>query len=164
MIDRAIGRAQVCDGIMCKTNNNSPGRLARLRGGGFGLLAEAFAELTAASLKVRFVPFTRIMSAITRRTISDDARGVDVDRLRWAIEAAAQRLPLRTKCIETALALQAMLRRRGHPSVLHYGVRRDDEGTLGAHVWLTIDGDFVIGGECAPEFACVASFATPVES
>jgi len=147
---------------MSKTNNNLPGRLARLRGGGVLLLGEALVELTAASMKVRFVPFRRITSAIARRAVRADARAVDVDRLRWAIHAAARRLPLRTKCIETALALQAMLRRRGVVSVLHYGVRRDDEGKLGAHVWLTIDGEFVIGGECAPEFACVATFATPV--
>ncbi|MDQ3080569.1 MAG: lasso peptide biosynthesis B2 protein [Pseudomonadota bacterium] len=147
---------------MYKTSNNLRGRLARLRGGGVGLLGEALVELTAASLKVRFIPFRRITSAITRSAISADARPVDIDRLRWAIQAAARRLPLRTKCIETALALQAMLRRRGVASVLHYGVRRDEEGTLGAHVWLTIEGEFVIGGESAAEFACVATFATPV--
>lgn len=147
---------------MYETSNNFRGRLARLRGGGVGLLGEALVELTAASLKVRFMPFRRITSAITCRAISAHARKVDVERLQWAIQAGARRLPLRTKCIETALALQAMLRRRGVASVLHYGIRTDEGGTLAAHVWLTIDGEFVIGGECAPKFACVASFATPV--
>jgi hypothetical protein len=147
---------------MSNPNNNLEGRFARLGSGGVGLLIEALVELTAASLKVQFLPFKHITSAITRRAITAEGCAVDVARLRWAIEAAARRLPLRTKCIEMALALQAMLRRRGVPSVLHYGVRHDEKGTLGAHVWLTIDGAFVIGGECAPDFACVATFATPV--
>ena len=136
--------------------------MSRLRRGGVMLLAEALVELTAASAKVRFAPFRRITSAITRQAISAKPQAVDVDRLRWAVQAAARRLPLRTKCIEMALCFQAMLRRRGIASVLHYGVRRDEKGALGAHVWLTIDGEYVIGGECAPEFACLATFATPV--
>ncbi len=147
---------------MHKTNNNLGGRLSRLHHGGVMLLAEALVELTAASAKVRFAPFRRITSAITQQVVSAKPRVVDVDRLRWAVQAAARRLPLRTKCIEMALCLQAMLRRRGVASVLHYGVRRDEQGTLGAHVWLTIDGEYVIGGECAPEFACLATFAPPM--
>lgn len=147
---------------MHRTSNNLRGRFSRLRRGGVTLLAEALVELTAASAKVRFSPFRRITSEITRQAISAKPRAVDVDRLRWAVQAAARRLPLRTKCIEMALCLQAMLRRRGVASVLHYGVRRDDKGTLGAHVWLTIDGAYVIGGECAPEFACLATFAPPM--
>ncbi len=147
---------------MYKTDSYSRGRFARLRRGDLVLLAEALLGLTAAPVKVRFVPFRRITSAITRNAVSAKPRATDVGHLRWAIQAAARRLPLRTKCIETALCLQAMLRRRGVASIMHYGVRRDEQGTLGAHVWLTIDGEFVIGGECAPEFACVATFATPV--
>ena len=147
---------------MYKRNLISRGRFSRLRRGDFALLAEALAQLTVASLKVRFVPFRPITSAITRQMISPEPREIDVDHLRWAVNAAARRLPLRTKCIETALCLQAMLRRRGVASILHYGVRRDDQGALGAHVWLTIDGAYVIGGECAPEFACLATFAPSI--
>ena len=100
--------------------------------------------------------------AITHHPISNQPQLVDCGRLRWAIWAVARRLPLRTKCIEMAVCLHAMLRRRGIASTLHYGIRRDDVGNLGAHVWLSIDGQVVIGGEAAPDFACVATFATPV--
>ncbi len=147
---------------MYRTDNYSRGRFARLRRGDLVLLAEALLGLTAASVKVRFVPFRRITTAITRHAVSATPRATDAGHLRWAVQAAARRLPLRTKCIETALCLQAMLRRREVASIMHYGVRRDEKGALGAHVWLTIDGEYVIGGECAPEFACVATFATPV--
>lgn len=143
-------------------SRNFASRLGRLSHGDAILLAEALVGLTAASLKVKFVPFRRIAAAIGRGAITDTRSTVDVSHLRWAVEAAARRLPLRTKCFEMALCLQAMLRSRGVASVLHYGVRRGQAGDLGAHVWLSVHGDVVLGGECAPDFACVAAFATPV--
>jgi NADPH-dependent 2,4-dienoyl-CoA reductase/sulfur reductase-like enzyme len=116
--------------------------------------------LMVASLKVQLLPFRRITSAILRHETSQP-RPVDLAQLRWAVQAAARRCPLRTKCIEMAIALQAMLRRRGVSSTLHYGVRRGGEG-LAAHVWLSVGDELVLGGEAAPDFACVAAFSTPV--
>jgi hypothetical protein len=51
-----------------------------------------------------------------------------------------------------------MLHRRGIPSVLHYGVAREREGDVAAHVWVTVGGRAVIGGEEAPRFTCLATF------
>jgi hypothetical protein len=137
-------------------------RLASLRRGDLGLLTEAFVELTATSLKLRFAPFNRTTSAITETPISSQPRLVNFSRLRWAIRVVAGRLPLRTKCIEMAVCMHAMLRRRGVASTLHYGIRRDDMGNLSAHVWLSSEGKVLLGGETAAQFACVATFAAPV--
>jgi hypothetical protein len=61
-------------------------------------------------------------------------------------------------CIESALALRAMLSRRGVASTLHYGIRNDEDAGLKAHVWLSLDGRILIGGETAEQFTEVATF------
>jgi hypothetical protein len=79
------------------------------------------------------------------------------DTLR-AIRSAAPRLPWRTVCFQQGVALHWMLRRRGVASRLHYGVRQDRENGLTAHVWVSIDGANVLGGENASDFSCLATF------
>lgn len=161
-VDTPSERAQVCSDTMYKTDHFARMRLARFGRRDVAMLAEALVGLSAASVSVRFVPFKRITSAITRQAISKRPRAVNLGQLRWAVQAIARRIPLRAMCFEQALCLQAMLRRRGVASTLHYGVRWEEEGALGAHVWLSVDGELVLGGECASRYACVASFATPV--
>jgi hypothetical protein len=83
---------------------------------------------------------------------------IEATRVRWAVTAAARRVPWRAKCFEQGLASQIMLRRRGVPSVLYYGAAPDDLRGLSAHVWVR-DGDLdVIGGEIASRYAVLATF------
>jgi hypothetical protein len=51
-----------------------------------------------------------------------------------------------------------MLRRRGVASILHYGVGKNPERGLMAHVWITVSGTAVLGGREAPDHACLAEF------
>lgn len=77
----------------------------------------------------------------------------------WAVEAIARRLPWRTVCIQKGLAVQRLLRSSGVDAILHYGARRaPDSGELEAHVWVTVAGEAVIGGEEAVGFAEIAAF------
>jgi hypothetical protein len=120
--------------------------------------AEAWLGLGGASLTVALVPFARAMRAAPShppRVIGRD----ELARLVWAVKAAGRRSWLRSKCIERALALRTMLRRRGVPSTLHYGIRQTETEGLEAHVWLSVDGVTVLGGETAALFAEVATFA-----
>jgi hypothetical protein len=80
------------------------------------------------------------------------------EAVRWAVLASARRVPWRTVCFQNGMAAQIMLRRRGINSILHYGVAKDTEEGLKAHVWVTVDGLALIGGEEAEGFACLASF------
>jgi hypothetical protein len=124
----------------------SPARLA--------LHAEALASVVAASLAIRLLPFRRVVEARP----PGRARGeVDIALLRAAVRAWARRVPWRAKCFESGVALRAMLARRGIPSTLHYGIGSGED--LIAHVWLSVDGETVIGGEEAAKFAQVAEFA-----
>jgi hypothetical protein len=143
----------------------SRGFLRRWRGLGAAnrrLLFEALPALILASAAIRLVPFRRLAARASRRPrrrgAADEAF---LRKLRWAVDAWGERLPWRALCFERGLAVHRMLNRRGIPSVLHYGVARDGESGIAAHVWVTVAGRAVIGGEEAPRFACVARFPEP---
>lgn len=131
------------------------GRFARLSGERRRLLLRAFLVLTAASAAVALLPFRR---AIRFGSVQlGGGLQVQIDDCIWAVEAAARRLPWRTMCIEQGLASQRILRAAGSNAVLHYGARHTP-GRLEAHVWVTVDGQAVIGEPEAPAFALLASF------
>ena len=140
-------------------------RLLRLSRSNKRALAEALLSLAAASLAIKVLPFRKTAEIMRVRGRTSEAEAAERDRLiaqcRWAVTAWADRVPWRAVCFQRGLALHLMLRRRGIPSVLHYGVaQRQDEG-LRAHVWISAGDRTVLGGEEAPQFACVASFPVP---
>lgn len=129
------------------------------------MLVEAGAALTAASLAVRLAPFRRIAAVASRppqHPAPADAAAV-ADRVGWAVRAAARRARFRAVCIEQGLAVQWMLRRRGIAATMHYGVARDPERRLVAHVWVRIGARDVIGGEEAARFTLLARFPDPAD-
>jgi hypothetical protein len=124
------------------------------------LLAEALPALVLASLAVKLAPFRRV-AAWARGREGQAGGAMDeatLRKARWAVEAWARRVPWRAVCFQKGLALHWMLRRRGVESVLHYGVAQEAGATLKAHVWVTVAGVPVIGGEEAAGFACLATF------
>jgi hypothetical protein len=60
-------------------------------------------------------------------------------------------------CIEQGLAAQRMLRSAGAEAVLHYGAQHEP-AKLAAHVWVSVGGTIVIGGEEAADFREIATF------
>ena len=50
-------------------------------------------------------------------------------------------------CLSRAVCLQWLLARSGHASILHVGVRREAEGSIAAHAWVTCGGAVVLGAE-----------------
>jgi hypothetical protein len=132
-------------------------RLQRLGRERRGLLMEAASALALACVAVAFLPFRR---AIRLGSVAPaPGRSGSVSDCAWAVEAAARRMPLRAVCIQKGLALQRMLRRRGFDAKLHYGARNEPRpGKLHAHVWVSVDGEVVMGGSERPDFAELAVF------
>jgi hypothetical protein len=122
------------------------------------LLVRAAILLAGASAAVAVLPFQR---AIRFGSIGRPRRpaALDARTYVWAVETMARYLPLRTMCIEKGLAAQRLLRSAGADARLHYGARHHPEtGKLEAHVWVSLDGATVIGGEEAHAFAEVATY------
>ena len=133
-------------------------RASRARGIANRLLVlEAMIALLPAALAVRFMPFARVVEAGGR--VRRRRGAVEPRRLARMVEIARSKVPWRAKCFESALCLRAMLRRRGIASTVHYGIGAADGGALNAHVWLSVGGEILIGGENAAQFACVATFS-----
>lgn len=132
-------------------------RLRRLSGERRRLLLRATVLLGFASATVALLPFRYAIRfgcvPLMRGRPADDKD------ILWAVEAAARRMPFRTACIEKGLAAQRLLRRAGIDAVLHYGARHDAHShKLEAHVWVTVGGSAIIGGEDAAAFAEIAAY------
>jgi len=78
----------------------------------------------------------------TRRQVQ---RQHPVDRVVWAVRAAARYVPGAT-CLTQALVAQSLLVRSGHSSQLHIGVAKGPDREFGAHAWVQCDDRVVIGG------------------
>ena len=67
-------------------------------------------------------------------------RDVEISRrISEAVKRAAKNIPVHAVCIQQAIAAKMMLRRRGIPCVMHFGVARglpDSGDALRAHAWL----------------------------
>jgi hypothetical protein len=135
-------------------------RLDRLTPRDWLLAGEALAALAWASLAIALLPFRKVAAAASKPSTPPVA-GLDAGlpgRIRWAVDAWGRRVPWRAVCFQRGLAAHRMLRRRGYGSILHYGVAQEAAKGLSAHVWVSLDGQTVIGGEEAPNFTCLATF------
>ena len=124
------------------------------------LIVEASFELASAAILLRVLPFKRAIArgSLPLRPIAQECVKVEVKDVIWSVELVARRLPFRMVCIHKGIAAQRMLRRRSVPALLQYGVRHDQLEGLSAHVWVTVDGDAVIGGGEAPRFRRLATY------
>lgn len=140
-------------------------RLARRTPAEWMLAAEAFVLLALFRVALRIVPVRRILASICRSRATDPAQknapgeGIDLAtrdvalRVRWAVEAVSRNAPARFVCFPQSLAGYTMLRRRGVPGTIVYGVARSDQGALLAHTWLTVGDRTVLGGEGSEAFS-----------
>ena len=88
-------------------------------------LREAFIALLLARIAVRLIAPIHIFAWVDRPP-KRTARfaGVEIDWVAWAIEAAAAKWPIDASCLPCALAVHAMLRRRGIASRICLAVAR----------------------------------------
>ena len=120
--------------------------------------AEAAVALCLAALMVAFMPFRNVVRTAAWRGAAIPRGDPDAvaEKAAVAIDRAARRLPLRLVCIQRSLALQWMLRRRGHPAHLHYGILNERD-RLTAHVWVSLAGQILLGEAGAATHACVTT-------
>ena len=121
-------------------------------------LREAAVMLVAARLAVRFVSPARLFAWAARpprrlhRFAAEETSWVS-----WAVEHVGAMPWINAGCLPRALAAQAMLRRRGIASRLCLGVARE-AGGIGAHAWVEVGDNKIIGAAEAPAFTRLADF------
>jgi hypothetical protein len=124
-------------------------------------VAETVACLLAARLALAFLPFRRIVGAVSRpsrkRQVLDRERRLARLTVKRLIFSAYRRFP-GTTCFQRALAAHFMLRRRGVNTTLYYGATSLSERGLTGHVWLQDGAEFVVGRSAAKDHHPLASF------
>ena len=123
-------------------------RFGRLDGADKWLLLRAVAWLGIARIMLVTVPFRRLMARLSTRSESTEAEP-DVallDRVSFAVGAAANNVPWRSDCFPQTIAARMLLKRQGYASTIHFGVHRTGEDGLAGHAWLTCGDTVVTGG------------------
>lgn len=131
------------------------------------LLKLAVLALCVAALKVRFLPFPRIAAGLgmmqpprpdgaeVPASPEETARARDI---RWAIAAAARRLPFECACLTRALAAHSLALAEGLAPTLHMGAEPGQRGTAETHAWLTVAGVGVTGYPLPPGIVEIGCF------
>jgi len=134
------------------------------------LLPEALTMLAVARVWLIARPFQSVASSMTVRerdaalSASHDLDAAQTELAREisiAVRWVARFTPFRAVCIQQAIAARLMLRRRGIPSIMYFGVCRkteDGESKLAAHAWLQSGTVEVTGFDLAGEYTEIARF------
>jgi len=136
-------------------------KLTRRRPADQLLAAEALLFLTIYRICLTLIPVRTILRTITRGRAADPTPQppplepilTQALRIRWAVEAVTRNSTVPFVCFPQTLAGYTMLRLRGIPSTMLYGVAHSPEGTLIAHTWLTVGDRIVLGGEGSAAFS-----------
>ena len=79
------------------------------------------------------------------------------------VASVAARLPFRAACLQQAIAVRRMLRRRDISAMVYLGIARDRgeraQASQAAHAWVTVGTRVVSGDGVIEKFAIVARFA-----
>ena len=130
------------------------------------LLMEALAWLAASRAAILTIPFKYLAPRLGALAGSQDSPEIEnlpsyneyTARTTWAVEAMSRWAPWECKCLVQAITGKMMLRRRGVPSSLFLGVRKNESGGLEAHAWLKCGDVFVTGEPGHETFTVVSSF------
>jgi Transglutaminase-like superfamily len=117
----------------------------------YGALAEACALAVVVELALRLVPLSTILSLQEGVGRGRDRATIDVSaRARLARFAAApyRALAWRGTCLRRSLVLGTLLRRRGVPARVCFGVDRRG-AILAAHAWVAVDEVRIGDGDAA---------------
>lgn len=146
------------------TGASALGRYRALPPASRRLLREALLQLLAARLLMALVPFRRLAARLGEPEAESpadvpEAQRAEAEAVGWAVRALARRVPWDGRCLAQALAGARMLRRRGLPATLYFGVRKDPGTAFDAHAWLRCGPCLVTGGEGHEAYQVLARFA-----
>lgn len=127
------------------------------------LFTEALWWLAWAGILISCLPFKRLTRYLTPPLSGVPITNARVnEQVRWAVTAAARRVPWRAVCFHQGIAAQRMLCRRGIRADLCYGIRTQSPKPgqdVDAHVWVECGDGIVVGGEMAPLYREMIRFS-----
>jgi len=134
------------------------------------LVVEASVSMLVARVSLAIFPFRRVAKGLGAFVPPSDPRVLrrgegasehDAQMARLigrAVRSSAPWMPFKSVCLQQAMAAHAMLKRRGIPSVMHFGAGKSDEKPIDAHAWLDAAGVKVTGYPVASTMAELGCF------
>jgi hypothetical protein len=126
------------------------------------LAAKATVWLWLAWMTIDVLPFKlfrkMMRPPVGKPRLKGDSAQAYGRRVSWAVGAAARRVPWRAVCFHRGLAAHQMLCRAGVPTELHYGVAKSMDKGLDAHVWVTANGEIIVGEQAQNHFTVLGIF------
>ena len=132
------------------------------------LVLEAMAMLGLARAWLILAPFRNVARKLGSPTPTDapqlqlegGASLAAAREVRWAIALAASRVPFRAVCLQQAVAAKLMLRRRGIPATVRFGLAPGNapDAFPRAHAWVSAGKVKVAGFPVEPALVVVARF------
>ena len=145
-------------------------KFAALSWGDRWLLMEAWFLLGAARLALWIVPFRRLARCLGPQAIPVEAAQASgaptsgTSRIAWAVDTMSRHTPWESACLAQAITGKFMYERRGMPTRLYLGTRKDEKGELVAHAWLGVANTILLGGKGHETFTVLAAFGeSPAE-
>jgi hypothetical protein len=130
------------------------------------LLVEAYWQLGLVRVSILIRSFNAIAPSLGRQGVEPT---IDIapqlssqaDMIGWAVRAAARRTPWRSNCLAQAIAAKRMLKKRGIPSTLFLGVKKNAEenGPMKAHAWLQCGKQILTGKKLHGTFTVISMFS-----
>ncbi|MCC5939970.1 MAG: lasso peptide biosynthesis B2 protein [Balneolaceae bacterium] len=76
------------------------------------------------------------------------------------ISNCSRLVPWDSKCLAQAAAGKMMMRKKGIPATVFFGVKKGDGNEkIKAHAWLSVGPEIVLGGDVAGEYSPISRFA-----
>jgi hypothetical protein len=137
------------------------GKFGRLSAADQWLLLRAVFWLGVARMRLAVTPFGKLADQLASRTgaAATEPHPDLVQRVGFAINAAANHVPWRANCFPKAIAARELLKREGVASVIHLGVEKDGEGDLAGHAWVSCGDTIVTGGEAIDRYTEMHRFS-----
>ena len=123
-------------------------RFIQLDGADKWLLLRATVWLAIARIMLVAMSFERLSARLSATSSSTEAEPEQelLERIGFAVSAAANNVPWRSDCFPQTIAARMLLKRFGYASTIHIGVERAGEDVLNGHAWLTCGETVVTGG------------------
>lgn len=105
--------------------------------------------------------YTRHLGDLKGKAVAPDpdqvARAAEIGHM---VARVAPWMPVRAVCLQQALAVRRMLRRRGLPAVVHLGLARAPrDGQREAHAWVKAGSTVISGDVDLDRFVVVGEFS-----
>ena len=125
------------------------------------LLLRATGWLLIARIMLVAVSFERLSARLsaTSHSTQIEQDPVLLQRIGFAVSAAANNVPWRSDCFPQTIAARMLLKHHGYSSTIHLGVEKVGKDELAGHAWLTCGETVVTGGEDLHRYTELHSFS-----